>query len=87
MICNIIDARTRPYRWRAIDAIIEATSHDNGCEDSDQQPPADDDPTYARREGISLSEAVSWAHAQPGAVTLYLYDEGASGSDAGLAPE
>ena len=80
MICNIIDSRSRRYRWREINAVIEATSHDNGCEDSDQQPPADDDLVYAQREGISLSEAIAWAHEQPGAVTLFLYDAGAGAS-------
>lgn len=76
MIYNIIDRRTRPYRWRRINAIIEATSHDNSCSDSDQQPEEDDDITYDEREDISLSEALRWANDQPSAVTLYLYDLG-----------
>jgi hypothetical protein len=80
MIYNIIDRRERPYRWRSINAIIEATSHDNSCDDSDQQPPSDDDLIYDQREGISLSEAISWAHERPDAVTLYIYDEGAGTS-------
>ena len=76
MIYNIIDQRTRPYRWRRINAIIEATAHDNACEDSDLQPESDDDVTYDQRGPISLFEAVQWAMAQPSPVTLYLYDEG-----------
>lgn len=76
MICNIVDNRTRRYRWRKIDAIIEATAHDNSCADSDQQPPSDDDVTYDQRKGISLADAVKWAMSEPSAVTLYLYDEG-----------
>jgi len=35
MILNIIDNRKRPYRWKRISAIIEATWHDNSCEDAD----------------------------------------------------
>lgn len=80
MIHNIIDHRSRPYRWRKINAIIEATSHDNSCADSDQQPPSHDDVIYNQREGISLAEAVKWAMAAPSPVTLYLYDEGAGTS-------
>jgi hypothetical protein len=77
VIHNIVDRRTRPYRWRRINAIIEATFHDNSCTDSDQQLPSDDDVTYDQREGISLAEAVKWATEAPSPVTLYLYDEGA----------
>jgi hypothetical protein len=35
MIWNIIDRRKRPYRWRVVTAIIEATWHDDSCPDSD----------------------------------------------------
>ena len=77
MIHNIVDNRTRPYRWRRINAIIEATAHDNSCADSDQQPESDDDVVYQQREGISLAEAVHWAMSARSPVTLYLYDEGA----------
>ena len=76
MIYNIIDRRKRPYRWREINAIIEATSHDNFCEDSDQQTANDDDLTYDGREDISLHEAIAWARSEPCEVTLYLYDKG-----------
>lgn len=77
MICNIVDRRTQPYRWREVNAIIEATSHDNACENADQQPPTDDDVIYDQLENVTLQEAVAWANAEPGAVTLYLYDQGA----------
>jgi hypothetical protein len=76
VIYNIIDKRMRPYRWRKINAIIEATAHDNSCADSDQQPESDDDVTYDQREGISLAEAVQWAISAGSPVTLYLWDEG-----------
>lgn len=76
MICNIVDRRKREYRWREINAIIEATSHDNGCADSDQQPAADNDMTYDQLEGVSLQEAIVWASKEPSQVTLYLYDKG-----------
>jgi hypothetical protein len=76
MIFNIIDRRKRPYRWREVNAIIEPTSHDNSCEDSDQQPARDDDLTYDEREDISLHEAIAWATNETCPVTLYLYDKG-----------
>jgi hypothetical protein len=76
MICNIIDRRTRPYRWRRVNAVIEATSHDNACADSDQQAQSDEDVTYEVREGISLADALKWAMNGPSPVTLYIYDEG-----------
>ena len=78
MIYNIVDQRRRRYRWRRIDAIIEATSHDNSCADSDQHPPSDNDVVYSERKGISLREAIAWANEHPSPVTLYLYDEGAN---------
>jgi hypothetical protein len=80
MIYNIIDRRKRPYRWREVNAIIEATSHDNSCEDADKQPAADEDLTYDERENVSLGEAVAWATSEPCAVTLYLYDKGSGTS-------
>jgi hypothetical protein len=80
MIHNIIDKRARPYRWRKIKAIIEATAHDNSCADSDQQSPSDEDVLYAEKNGISLKEAVGWAMGAGSPVTLYLYDDGAGTS-------
>ena len=76
MIVNIIDRRERPYRWREVNAIIEATSHDNNCSDSDMQTPSVDDLTYDERENVSLNEAIEWATKEPSAVTLYIYDKG-----------
>jgi hypothetical protein len=78
MIANIRDNRTRPLRWRTVNAVIESTSHDNNIADSDQ---ADRGPDahYVQcedRDCLSLSEAISWAHELPGLVTLYLYDAG-----------
>ena len=77
MIWNIIDKRSRPYRWATINAIAEATWHDNSVKDTDVAPASDDDVDYAQEEGISLAEAILWATELPGAVTLYLYDAGA----------
>jgi hypothetical protein len=77
MLCNIIDHRTRPYRWRKVNAIIEATAHDNDVADSDQAQSAREDVIYDQREAISLEAAVAWAAQQAGPVTLFLYDEGA----------
>jgi hypothetical protein len=78
VICNIIDSRERKYRWKKINAIIEATWHDNTCEDSDiaDRVSVDVEVTYEQREGISLSEAVQWASDEICPVTLYLYDDG-----------
>lgn len=79
MIWNIIDRRKRPHRWARINAIIEATWHDNSCDDADTAPPvrAEDEVTYDQLEGVSLQEAVAWASNQSCPVTLYLYDDGA----------
>jgi hypothetical protein len=76
MICNIIDRRTRPYRWREVNAIIEATSHDNACEDADQQQPTDDDLTYDQHENVTFAEAIAWPNQEVCPGTLYLYDKG-----------
>lgn len=77
MLCNIRDSRTRPFRWRRVKAILEATAHDNEIAESDPVPPSDFDVTFMERDGISIPEAVAWAEAQPSAVTLFLYDDGA----------
>jgi len=76
MIWNVIDKRVRPYRWKRINAIAEATCHDNSCRDSDQAESSPDDIVYAQRESISLADAIAWANSLPGGVTLFLYDEG-----------
>lgn len=74
MICNIIDRREKPYRWRKINAVIEATCDDNVCEDSDQA--TEGESIYEQRAYISLNDAVQWANSQPLPVTLYLYNGG-----------
>lgn len=38
-IVNIIDRRTRPYRFKVVNAIVEAAWHDNSVADSDQVDP------------------------------------------------
>lgn len=78
MIWNIIDHRQRPYRWREVNAIVEAVEHDNSCLDADQAP--ESDPAlvvdYDALEGVSVEEAVRWASGQRCPVTLFLYDAG-----------
>jgi len=76
MIWNIIDRRDHPYRWKNINAIIEAVEHDNSCVDADQAPEAlpMEVIDYDRREGVSVADAIAWASDQRCAVTLFLYD-------------
>ena len=78
MIWNVIDRRKRAYRWTKINAIVEATWHDNSVNDGDIAPVVDDqgEVTYDQKEGISVHEAINWANSQTCPVTLYLYDEG-----------
>ncbi len=78
MICNVIDKRTKPYRWKKVNAIIEATWNDNSVSDSDQAARPDDDEyvLYDQRGSLSVSEAIEWAHKEACPVTLYLYDLG-----------
>jgi hypothetical protein len=83
MIWNIIDRRDRPYRWREVNAIVEAVEHDNSCKDADQAPESDvmlvvD---YDALEAVSVREAIDWANQQPCPVTLYLYDTGRGFAD------
>ena len=78
MIWNVIDRRTRPFRWKNVNAIVEAVEHDNSCADSDQAPDSEvmlvvD---YDALEAVSVNEAILWAMSQRCPVTLYLYDEG-----------
>ncbi len=83
MLWNIIDNRTRPYRWQTVNAIVEAVEHDNGCPDADQAPESDPlvSVDYAALEAVSVHEAIKWAMEQPCPVTLYLYDEEGGFSD------
>lgn len=78
MIWNIIDNRKRKYRWREVNAIVEATEHDNSCQDADQAPESDVMMVvdYEALEAVSVEEAIKWADGQPCPVTLYLYDLG-----------
>ncbi|PYE30018.1 hypothetical protein C8J35_1159 [Rhizobium sp. PP-F2F-G38] len=76
MIWNVIDNRTRPYRWKRVNAIIEAAEHDNSCIDADQaeelSPLAVID--HDRRDNVSVQEAIHWANGARCPVTLYIYD-------------
>ena len=83
MIWNIIDRRERPYRWREVNAIVEAVEHDNSCRDADQAPESDVRRVidYAALEAVSVREAIVWANEQNCPVTLYLYDLGRGFAD------
>jgi hypothetical protein len=74
MISNIVDRRARPFRWKRINAIIEAVEHDNSVADADHAPEAlpHDVIDYDQREGVTVKEAVDWANQQRCPVTLYL---------------
>ncbi|HKD22080.1 MAG TPA: hypothetical protein VKB71_08695, partial [Rhizomicrobium sp.] len=76
MIWNLVDRRSRPFRWKSITAIVEPTYHDNTCPDSERAPQTVDDTVYEEREAISVADAVAWAEALPYPATLYLYDLG-----------
>lgn len=76
MIWNVIDRRTRPYRWERVNVVIEAVEHDNSCADADQAeaaalPIVID---YDSRDGVPLREAIEWARQLRCPVTLYIYD-------------
>jgi hypothetical protein len=80
MIANIIDKRKRRYRFLKVNAVVEATWHDNTVKDADQVLSCENGaPTYEERQNIPLSEAVTWASAFAEPVTLFLYD-----ADAGI---
>lgn len=77
MIYNVIDHRTRKYRWLKINAVIEDTAHDNGCDDADQLDEIQENAGIIdSRQDIPLHEAIRWAEDTAGKVTLYLYDQG-----------
>lgn len=61
-----------------MNAVVEATFHDNGVKDSDKIEPWDYN-LYADCDGITLKEAIAWANGYDCPVTLFLYD-GHSGS-------
>jgi hypothetical protein len=75
MIVNLIDLRSRPYRWKSVLAVCEAAVKDNEAEDSDViSPGIGVDVDYAERDDISVREAMLWAEQLGGLVTLRLYD-------------
>jgi len=74
MINNIIDDRTKKYRWKSVFAIVAPTWHGNGCQNSDQTFPGKNSITYDDRDGVSVTDAVSWAHSFGFPVTLHLQD-------------
>jgi hypothetical protein len=76
MLTNIIDKRTKPYRWATVYAIAEATSHDNAVTDADQASAGPDDVPWAEMGNGSLADAIAWANGLPGQVTLFVYDAG-----------
>lgn len=80
---NVIDSRKYPYKFRKINAIVEATWHDNSVEGSDhsEKDPTDDGPDYKQKEHITVQEAFQWANNFKNPVTLYIYDE-----DGGIYP-
>ena len=80
VIANVIDKRKRQYRWKRIQAIIEAAEHDNVVDDADQIEPGNPDKyvIFDQRDAISLADAIRWAGDVDYSVVLYLYDEGAN---------
>jgi hypothetical protein len=76
MILNVIDKRNRPHRWQCIDAIVEATFHDNTVQDADQAETESETVDYADLIEVSVADAIAWASKFEGGVTLYLYDVG-----------
>lgn len=85
MITNILDRRTHSHVWQSIDAVAEATWHDNAPEATSNHDLAVRDPAhegvFAVRSKVSLAEALVWAQAVKDDVTLYLYDAGTWGYD------
>jgi hypothetical protein len=79
MTWNIIDCRSRPYRWKRVNPIIEAVEHDNSVADADQASESSplDVIDYDQREGITVRDAIDWATDQRLPITPYLYDDGA----------
>jgi hypothetical protein len=76
VIANIIDRRNRPYRWRKVNVVAEATSNDHNVRDSDEMDYQTNDLVYDEFLGCALSDAIVWGQQFECAVTLYLYDEG-----------
>lgn len=75
MLTNIVDGRKNRYAFKKINAVVEATWHDNSVEGADfSEIPEDDGPSYGQKEHVSLAEAITWANEYKTPVTLYLYD-------------
>ena len=75
MLINVIDLRARSYRWQKVLAVLESAFKNNEAEDADQvsgEIGALID--YAERSNVTVRDAVQWAEAAGGPVTLYLYD-------------
>jgi hypothetical protein len=70
MIWNIIDRRDRPFRWKAVNAVVESADRENHRADADQAPSGGPDLGFSSRKDIS----VAWASALDYGVILYLYD-------------
>lgn len=77
MIANIRDRRKRPYRWKSVDVMIEATAYDNCVNDTDEtDSPPPDWTLVDGRNDVSIAEAIAWANTVEHPVTLYIYDGG-----------
>ena len=76
MILNVIDLREKPYRWKAIVAVVESAAKNNAAKDADPVEQAVGiEIDYAEREDVSVRDAILWAEGLQGKVTLYLYDK------------
>jgi hypothetical protein len=90
MITNILDRRTAVHRWTQIDAVAEATWHDNietptpMHDNADPSASITGGDTFEVRAGVSVAEAIAWASGFPDEVTLYLYDAGSWGCRTGV---
>jgi len=75
MLVNVIDERENRYRYRKINAVIEATWHDNAMSGADQSPRNLGGPDYHDMEHVTLESAIARANSYEAPVTLYIYDE------------
>ena len=74
MIANIVDGRRNRHRWKKLHVVAEATWHDNSVDGADQAEVDRLATDYDERHDISLGEAIAWGQAQPGEITLFIYD-------------
>lgn len=75
-ILNIIDRRTRSYRFKKVNVVFEPTRHDNRCYDADQAMGMDFDMGYHEMNGVELREAIGWATVHSDELTMFIYDDG-----------